>query len=247
MDKFYTSKQVQDLFKVDRITIYRMLQDGRLKGVKIGTQWRFPESEIERLLGGETAVLDLDADADTSFPVHCVQTIQDLFSSISQVSALVVDQQGSLVTEISQPTRFCQLIRSSPLGKAACQTCWAESAQSGISHNKVFTCHAGLNYVGTSIVHDKQAQGLFLMGEIYLHAPDAREADSRYERLARQYDLPLAELKQAAADIPVFEEQQRSHLVSQPAAAARAVESILNERGAFLKRLQEIANLTQNL
>lgn len=247
MDKFYTSKQVQDLFKVDRITIYRMLQDGRLKGVKIGTQWRFPESEIERLLGGDTAAIDMDPDADTSFPVHCVQTIQDLFSSISQVSALVVDQQGSLVTEISQPTRFCQLILSSQAGKAACQRCWSESAQAGISQNKVFTCHAGLNYVGTSILHEREPQGMFLMGEVYLQKPDAEEADKRYQRLAKQYDLSVEALKQAARDIPVFDAQQRRHLVSQPAAAARAIESILNERGVFLKRLQEIANLTQNL
>lgn len=247
MDKFYTSKQVQDLFKVDRITVYRMLQDGRLKGVKIGTQWRFPESEIERLLGGDTAAVDMDPDVDTSFPVHCVQTIQDLFSSISQVSALVVDQQGNLVTEVSKPSRFCQMILSTPAGKEACQRCWSESAQKGISQNKVFTCHAGLNYVGTSILFDREPQGMFLMGEIYLQEPDVDEADNRYERLAKQYGLSAAELKKAAQEIPVFDEDQRNHLTSQPAAAARAVESILNERGVFLRRLQEIANLTQNL
>jgi excisionase family DNA binding protein len=247
MEKFYTSKQVQDLFKVDRITVYRMLQDGRLKGVKIGTQWRFPESEIERLLGGDTAVADMDPEVDTSFPVHCVQTIQDLFSSVSQVSALVVDQFGNLVTEISKPSRFCQMILSTPAGKDACQRCWSESARQGISQNKAFTCHAGLNYVGTSIVHDREAQGMFLMGEIYLKKPNALEAENRYEQLAQTYGLSAKELKKAALEIPVFDETQRNHLTLQPAAAARAIESILNERGGFLKRLQEIANLTQNL
>ena len=49
MDNLLTTRQVQDRLKVDRITIYRMLQDGRLRGVKIGQQWRFPEKEIERL------------------------------------------------------------------------------------------------------------------------------------------------------------------------------------------------------
>ena len=46
-----TSRQVQEILKVDRITVYRMLNDGRLKGVKIGQQWRFHNSEVERLLG----------------------------------------------------------------------------------------------------------------------------------------------------------------------------------------------------
>jgi excisionase family DNA binding protein len=39
---YLTTRQVQNILQVDRITIYRMLQDGRLKGVKIGQQWRFP-------------------------------------------------------------------------------------------------------------------------------------------------------------------------------------------------------------
>ena len=51
MGDLYTVKQVQDLLKVDRITVYRMLQDGRLKGIKIGHQWRFNASELEHLLG----------------------------------------------------------------------------------------------------------------------------------------------------------------------------------------------------
>ena len=41
MDVLLTTREVLDMLKVDRITIYRMLQDGRIKGVKIGQQWRF--------------------------------------------------------------------------------------------------------------------------------------------------------------------------------------------------------------
>ena len=189
----------------------------------------------------------MDPDVDTSFPVHCVQTIQDLFSSVGQVSALVVDQNGNLVTEISRPSKFCQMILSTPTGKEACQRCWSESACQGVSQNKIFTCHAGLNYVGTSIVHEREVEGMFLMGEIYLQKPNELEAENRYEELARAHGLSVKELKKAALEIPVLDETQRNHLTLQPAAAASAVESILKERGGFLKRLQEIANLTQNL
>ena len=54
MAELLTTKQLEDLLKIDRITVYRMLNDGRLKGVKIGNQWRFPQNEIDRLLGEET-------------------------------------------------------------------------------------------------------------------------------------------------------------------------------------------------
>ena len=75
MENFLTTKQVQDLFKIDRITVYRMLQDGRLKGVKIGNQWRFPQREVEKFLSGENVDPPVAIESDSVFPIHCVQTI----------------------------------------------------------------------------------------------------------------------------------------------------------------------------
>ena len=45
-----TTKQVQEIFRVDRSTIYRMAEDGRLPAVKVGRQWRFPSEHLESLL-----------------------------------------------------------------------------------------------------------------------------------------------------------------------------------------------------
>ena len=50
MDDLLTTRQLQDLLQVDRITIYRMLNDGRLQGFKVGGQWRFSRQEIESWL-----------------------------------------------------------------------------------------------------------------------------------------------------------------------------------------------------
>lgn len=36
MDSLLTARQLQDLLRVDRITIYRMLKDGRIQGFKDG-------------------------------------------------------------------------------------------------------------------------------------------------------------------------------------------------------------------
>ncbi len=49
MAVYLTTREVQDLFKVDRSTIYRMAEDGRLPAVKVGRQWRFPSERIESL------------------------------------------------------------------------------------------------------------------------------------------------------------------------------------------------------
>ena len=47
MDALLTVRHLQDLLQVDRITIYRMLDDGRLRGFKVGGQWRFSRQAIE--------------------------------------------------------------------------------------------------------------------------------------------------------------------------------------------------------
>lgn len=246
MNDLLTTRQVQDILKVDRITIYRMLQDGRLKGIKIGQQWRFPQREVERVVGINLPVDgNTLAGADPNFPIHCVQTIQDLFSEISQISALVVDMQGNPLTEVSQPTRFCQLLLSSPSGQHTCQVSWQSFARDSEQGSKFFTCQAGLQYIGAP-VFDKNAQiGLFLTGQFYWQTPDPREETERVRRLSAAHNLPLADLQAAAREIPVIDPAQHARVETWPFMAARAIQSILHERLCFVDRLQQIANLTQ--
>lgn len=255
MDDLLTTRQVQDILKVDRITVYRMLHDGRLKGVKIGQQWRFPQREVDRLTGTSQITIEepsvTAAGGDSLFPVHCLQTIQDLFSEISQISALVLNMQGVPVTQISHPTRFCQMLMTSPSGKGLCQASWESFARSSAAGSQItgsgqfFSCQAGLQYIGAPI-YDKGVQvGLFLAGQIYWQSPDPREESQRIRRLASTHGLPYEALLAAAREVPVIDPAQHVRVESWPLTAARAVQSILHERLCFVERLQQIANLTQ--
>lgn len=243
MDDFLTSRQVQDFLKVDRITVYRMLSDGRLKGVKIGQQWRFPRREVERIFGSEPAALE-PLQPDPVFPTHCVQTIQDLFSEVGRIGSLVVDLQGVQVTEISRPSAFCQAILGSPSGREACRACWATCSH--YTQSRQFsTCHAGLQYIGAPILDRDQPVGVFLAGQFYWEKPDPAEERARVQRLSALHDIPETTLQLAAQSIPVIDPAERSRLETWPLTAARAVQSILRERTGFVERLQRIATLTQ--
>ena len=246
MDDFLTTRQIQDILKVDRITIYRMLQDGRVKGVKVGQQWRFARQEVDRILKGDKPVeAHVMQNGDTVFPVHCVQTIQDLFSDVGQVSALLLDEQGEPVTEISRGCAFCQTILSSPKGRQACLNSWKEFAEKSRQGSKFFTCHAGLQYIGAPVSDQSHQVGVFLAGQFFWQAPEAREKAERLRRLAGVYDLKNEDLEKAAETIPVIDPEQHSRLEGWPATASRAVQSIMHERMGFMRRLQQIANLTQ--
>jgi excisionase family DNA binding protein len=246
MNDLLTTRQVQDILKVDRITIYRMLQDGRLKGVKIGQQWRFPQREVEHLLGSRQPAEDYaPANSDANFPTHCVQTIQDLFSDIGQASAFVVDMHGRLLTQVSRPMRFCQLLLGTPTGQLACKADWKRFAGESQTGSKFFTCAFGLHYIGAPIFEKDVQIGLFLTGQFYRQAPNPREEAERIRRLAAAHGLPVDELAQAARELPVIDLVLQERVEHWPFTAARAVMSILHERTTFMDRLQQIANLTQ--
>jgi excisionase family DNA binding protein len=244
MEELLTTRQVLELLKVDRITVYRMLQDGRLKGVKIGQQWRFPRSEVDQMLNRE-APAPAVPEPDTSFPTHCVQTIQDLFSDVSQIGAYLIDKDGEPVTQMSGPRAFCQVIMSSPAGLANCRACRKEFLEKSAAGGKYFTCHAGLNHVGAPVQVKGERIGLFLVGPFYWQAADPHEQSERVRRLAIQYDLPEGDLQEAARVVPVIAPDRQAQLDGWPFSAARAVQSILVERTGFMDRLRQIATLTQ--
>ena len=246
MDDFLTTRQVLDILKVDRITIYRMLQDGRLNGVKVGQQWRFSRKEIERVVGGD-GVRELPKQAasqDPTFPVHCVQTIQDLFSDVSQIGAVVVDIQGEPITEISHPCSFCQMIQSSPTGAEACRASWRAIANNGAS-GQFTSCHAGLLYTYAPILDKNEKVGTYLIGQFLLKGYETGEEAAQAKHIAAKYNLPKEAIQQALSTVPVVGPDRQPHLKTWPAAAVKAVQSILVERKGFLERLQQIANLTQ--
>jgi excisionase family DNA binding protein len=243
MSDVYTAKQVQEILKVDRITIYRMLQDGRLKGIKIGHQWRFNRSEVDRLLGIEKQ--ENGQDPSTNFPTHCLQTIQDLFSDISQTGSLIVDLLGTPITTASRPCVFCEEVMSSPHGREACQSSWREMASASQTQRQTHACHAGLQYVAAPIYDQGTQVGAFITGMFYLQQPDRYEESERVKRLASKLQVSSADLNEAILSIPVIPPEKRSQIESWPRSAAQAVHSILEERTGFINRLQKIADLTQ--
>lgn len=247
METFLTTKQVQDLFKIDRITVYRMLQDGRLKGVKIGNQWRFPQREVERLLSGGPLEIAVSEDKDAVFPIHCVQTIQNLFTSVSQCSALIIDQDGEQVTQISQPGPVCELLLTTEAGRELCQKTWQRIGKLSSGRSEIFTCHAGVKYFGSVILNQNKKQGVFLAGEFYLGNSDSDQEEEILKQTARECGIDEQAMIKAASKVRRLSPEEQKHLSYQPEAAATAVESILSERTSFMERLQQIANLTQSL
>ncbi len=50
VDKLYTEREVMDMLRISRATLYRHIDNGLIKPLKLGGKVLFTESELDRLL-----------------------------------------------------------------------------------------------------------------------------------------------------------------------------------------------------
>ena len=246
MDNLLTTRQLQELLKIDRITIYRMLADGRLRGVKVGQQWRFRASDVENLIEPcmEESTPGVTSPAAT-LPVHCVQAIQNVFANIGQVAAMVVDSQGQPLTEISHPCLFCSLMTANPASRQACEGSWQEFARNPVSENGFLTCHAGLHYSCAPIQSGGQTIAYLLAGQFFAVPRETIPHNHLMRQLVKAYNLPIEALSTAFFQIPILDETKRAQVLRWPSEVVTTIHSILIERASLLDRLQRIAEISQ--
>lgn len=246
MDEVYlTARQVQEILNVDRTTIYRMLKDGRLKGVKVGKHWRFPERFLHNMLSQDRASSLLDSEHfNSGLPVHCVQSIQDVFAEVVEVGALTADKEGKLISEISNTCEFCRIILDSPLGLQACISSWRKLAlQKGAA--PVFQpCHAGLLYARARIEVGDELMAILVAGQFYAEKPSPSEEQARIEKLSKSYQINLTTLQQAAKEIPVLEKKRILKISGWLEKVAASFQQIGAERGELIGRLRQIAAMS---
>ncbi len=246
MSELLTTKQVLDLLKVDRITIYRMLSDGRLKGVKVGNQWRFQQSDIDRLLGTEQVKSEPENsdDALTDFPVDCVSKVQNIFAGIIGVGAITITLQGDALTEPSYSNPFCKLMLSCESGRQACQASWRKIALRSSGQPPFQICHAGLCYQRAIISLNDQPAAWLVAGQFYINPPDPTQLRERMTSLAEKHNLPKSQLVEAALKIPLLKKYQQEQVQEWTPNVAKTISSILLERYNLMNCLQRISELS---
>jgi len=245
MEELLTTKQVLDRLQVDRTTIYRMLKDGRLQGVKVGQQWRFPRPEVEALLSGtSTSSRDTLRLSKDILPIHCLQSIQDVSAETVEIGAVITDTDGFPLTEVSNCCEFCNLILSSESGQQACIESWRKLARQTEKEPKFYTCHAGFQYARARIEADGVTPAMFIAGQFFASPPDPDVRQAQIQRLAEKHGLDAAEL--TAADRPqhVLSETTQAKISRWLQKLADTFAIISLERADMLDRLQRIANIS---
>ncbi|MCB8983339.1 MAG: PocR ligand-binding domain-containing protein [Ardenticatenaceae bacterium] len=240
MSEFLTTSQVQDLLQIDRTTIYRMLSDGRLSGVKIGAQWRFCKDNIDALLSASTSPTETPQTASFEvLPLTCLQGMQTVVSEAMGIGAIITDAYGEPLTRMSNTCRFCQLIFRSQKGRAACLADFSLLARRSGDSFPQMTCHTGLQCHGAAVKINGVKTAVFIAGQY--QTSNSQIDPQHVQSLATAYDLDAAELAAAAAEVPILDRGQQQKVMEWLPKLTRTLSEIGQERADLLDRLQRIA------
>jgi excisionase family DNA binding protein len=249
-----TTRQLQELLQVDRITIYRMLRDGRLQGFKVGGQWRFSREAIERWLQEQQASLEvpeappLDGQLQPSaqaLPLSCIQAIQEIFAEALGVGAVTTARDGRPIIPIANTCTFCSLILDSREGRKRCISSWRAATAAQGDTPRPAVCHAGLSYVWGRI----EVQGEFVAaihaGQFLMHPPQAEDGwPQRLDELSQACDLRRQKLEKALDSVVVLDAERQHQIPHMLQRVAQTFSEMGEERLNLLARLRRISEIS---
>ena len=179
-----TTKDLQALIHVDKSTIYRMAEDGRLPAIKIGRQWRFPADRIAEWLG-EDIVVDRDGDSAASakgpataaaapttstlqqlLPAEPAQAIADLVADLFGVMAVVTDMEGRPITTVANPCGFFATVHEQPGAVEHCVEGWRLLGAEIDLEPKFIPSHLGFLCARTFIRVGSELVGMLIVGGV---------------------------------------------------------------------------------
>lgn len=241
---YLTTKQVIELLHIDRTTLYRMLKDGRLRGVKVGSQWRFKEEEVNRLIhGSNPADAQKMKDFDESLPFTCIVPIQDVIADIANIGVVIANKEGQQMTEISNSCEFCQLVRSSEKGKNACDTSWKKITEIKSNQSEFIPCHAGLRYAKANIHQGGEIFATLIAGQFITDTDNGALTEEKVKEIAEKYNINYEELLEASKKVEVLDKRWENRIEVWLGKIAKTFESVIHERNSFLSRFKQIIDI----
>jgi excisionase family DNA binding protein len=252
IDVLLTTRQLQHLLQVDRITIYRMLKDGRLQGFKVGGQWRFSRRAVEEWLQKQRASFELAAPQEVpdehqptaqSLPLSCVEAIQGIFAEALGVGAVTTAVDGTPITPIANSCKFCSLVWGTQEGKERCIAAWRVASEQVQVTPQPAICHAGLRYAWSRIELQGQFVAAIHAGQFLDSVPSASGSTS-IESLSEATGLRAQDLQDALKEVPILDERRLEQLPGMLFRVAQTFSEIGEERLALVGRLRRIAEIT---
>jgi excisionase family DNA binding protein len=252
MPEMLTAKDMQELLKVDRSTIYRMAEAGRLPAIKVGKQWRFPEDHVALWFKAQTVALappprslmaPPEADFASLLPLECVQLIQDAFAEALDVMLVITDMEGNPITEVSHRCGLFAIVSRVPDAVRKCVESWHTMGEAieieprFVPDSLGLLCARGLVRVGTEL------KGMVVVGGI---APDAwPPSPGEVQATAAKFGIDPQVLTAHLSQVYRLDRAERTRILSFVQRIADVIAHIATERHALMDKLEAIAQLAR--
>ena len=252
MMEMLTAKDMQTLLQVDRSTIYRMAEAGRLPAIKIGKQWRFPGNQVEDWLNaqGPSQVIPRQPDMNTPssnlsdlLPLDCVQLILDTFADSLGVMLIVTDMDGNPIVEVSHPCGLFMAINTVPNAVQKCVESWRALGATIDLEPKFTPSHLGLLCARGLIRVGTELKGMVIVGGI---APDDwPPTPEELQVIAAEFGVSPETLEPHLDEVFYLSNRERAEILPFVQRIANIIAHIATERNTFVGKLNAIADLTR--
>lgn len=244
-----TTKQVQDLFKVDKSTIYRMAEDGRIPAVKVGRQWRFPSDKLSSLLGGTKALpayepLDPSDDQlalETTMTRGTAQAIADLAADLFGVMAVVTDMDGAALTEVANPCGYFTAADDGAFTADRCAEAWRQLGQGVDLEPRFIPSHLGFLCARSFIRQGSRLIGMVIVGGV---APQEwPPTHAALAEIAAESGVPRPILEAHVNEVYWIDQAHQDWIVRNLSRVSDLVSRLAEGRANLISKLERIAAL----
>ncbi len=240
------ARTVRETLKIDRSTVYRMAEDGRLPAIKVGRQWRFPAAAFEQWLQAQGSGASVNPFSPSPFlpfasttpslgdllPPTSVQLIQDTFAESIGAMAIITDMAGRPVTRLSNPCGLFAALADVDDLMELCVAHWQRLAGT-IDLEPRFTegslgllCARGFIRAGTEL------KGMVFVGGF---APDGwPPSAARLSEMAAELRVPVARLAPHVGEVYQLLPADRQRTLSLIQRVANIVSHWISERAELL-------------
>lgn len=247
-----TAKDMQTLLQVDRSTIYRMAEAGRIPAIKVGKQWRFPVEQVDNWLGKQSMSTTPSVESQPNvnqedlaslLPLECVQLILDTFADALGVMLVVTDMKGVPIAEVSHPCGLFTVVNHIPNAIQKCSEGWYKLGQSIELEPKFMPGHLGLLCARGLIRVGTELKGMVIVGGI---APDNWPPNSKQvAEMAAEFGVSPTALTLRLTEVFYKTAEERNQILPFVQRIANIIAHITSERSTFMGKLDAIAALVR--